>query len=61
MKLFTEYPEKNEREYSDRVVQLVKQQMKLLYGNADPIEPKQPKPSVKDVSVRVFTLNSHAV
>ncbi len=27
MKLFTEYPEKDERQYCDRVAQLVKQQI----------------------------------
>lgn len=36
MQLFTEYPEKNEREYCDRIVTLVRQQMELLYGNAQP-------------------------
>lgn len=36
MKLFTEYPEPDEIEYSDRTAELVQQQMELLYGNVTP-------------------------
>ena len=41
MKLFTEYPEANERQYYDRTVKLVQQQMELLYGDADPNSTKR--------------------
>ena len=52
MQLFTEYPEKNEREYCDRVVQIVKQQMEFLYGNAEPNSTKRDTHAKTHVCVR---------
>ena len=36
MQLFTEYPEPEEQEYDKRTAELVRRQMELLYGNAEP-------------------------
>jgi len=41
MKLFTEYPEPKERQYCDRTVKLVQQQMELLYGDASKTSAKR--------------------
>ncbi|MEB3233035.1 MAG: hypothetical protein VKJ64_18665 [Leptolyngbyaceae bacterium] len=35
MNLFTEYPEANEQDYSDRVIQATRKRMEALYGNSD--------------------------
>lgn len=41
MQLFTEYPEADERQYCDRTLELVQQQMELLYGDASKTSAKR--------------------
>ncbi|MDJ0568394.1 MAG: hypothetical protein QNJ53_05045 [Pleurocapsa sp. MO_192.B19] len=52
MKLFTEYPEPDERQYCDRTVQLVQQQMEFLYGDATKAPAKRDTHTKTHVCVR---------
>ena len=52
MKLFTEYPEPNERQYCDHTVKLVQQQMELLYGDPTKAPAKRDTHAKTHVCVR---------
>lgn len=65
MQLFTEYPEPDEREYYDRTVQLVQQQMELLYGDATKADAKRDTHAKTHICVRgileIFDFNETTI